>query len=71
MNVWKCKLIFPTDTLQQKIETTDLKPFFVGENTSGLRLLHSTAYVCMCIYLSIYVSVCVCVCVCVCVIQFL
>ncbi len=28
MNVWKCKLIFPTDTLQQKIERTDLKPFF-------------------------------------------
>ncbi len=26
MNVWKCKLIFPTDTLQQKIEKTDLKP---------------------------------------------
>ncbi len=28
MNVWKCKLIFPTDTLQQKIEITDLKPYF-------------------------------------------
>ncbi len=28
MNVWKCILIFPTDTLQQKIEITDLKPFF-------------------------------------------
>ncbi len=24
INVWKCKLIFPTDTLQQKIEITDL-----------------------------------------------
>ncbi len=24
MNVWKCKLIFPTDTLQQKIEITDV-----------------------------------------------
>ncbi len=24
MNVWKCKLIFPTDTLQQKIKITDL-----------------------------------------------
>ncbi len=23
MNVWKCKLILPTDTLQQKIEITD------------------------------------------------
>ncbi len=28
MSVWKYKLIFPTDTLQQKIEITDLKPFF-------------------------------------------
>ncbi len=43
-NVWKCKLLFPADTLQQKIEITDLKPFFVGENTSGPRLLHSTVY---------------------------
>ncbi len=25
INVWKCKLIFPTDTLQQTIEITDLK----------------------------------------------
>ncbi len=33
MNVWKCKLIFPTDTLQQKTEITDLKLFFVGKNT--------------------------------------
>ncbi len=24
INVWKCKLIFPSDTLQQKIEITDL-----------------------------------------------
>ncbi len=24
INVWKCKLIFPTDTLQQNIEITDL-----------------------------------------------
>ncbi len=28
MNVWKCKLIFPIDTLQQNIKITDLKPFF-------------------------------------------
>ncbi len=28
MNVWKYKLIFPTDTLQQNIEITDLKPYF-------------------------------------------
>ncbi len=27
MNVWTCKLIFPTDTLQQKLEITGLKPF--------------------------------------------
>ncbi len=32
MNVWKCKLIFPTDTLQPKIEITDLNPFLAGEN---------------------------------------
>ncbi len=31
MNVWKYKLIFPTDTLQQNIEITDLKPFLAGE----------------------------------------
>ncbi len=42
MNVCKCKLIFPTDTLKQKIEITDFKAVFVGENTSGLGLLHST-----------------------------
>ncbi len=42
MNVWKCKLIFSTDTLQQKIEITDLKPFLAAENTSGLKLSHST-----------------------------
>ncbi len=27
MNVWKCKLIFPSDTLQKNIKITDLKPF--------------------------------------------
>ncbi len=26
MNVWKCKMIFPTDTLQKKLEITDLNP---------------------------------------------
>ncbi len=36
MNVWKCKLIFPTDILQQKIEITDFKPLL---------------YVCMCVCL--------------------
>ncbi len=46
MNVWKCKLIFPTGTLQQKIEITDLKPFLTGENTSVLIILATT----VCIY---------------------
>ncbi len=32
---WKCKPIFPTDTLQQNIEITDLKPFLASENTSN------------------------------------
>ncbi len=44
INVWKCKLIFPTDTLQQKIEITDLKPFLAAENTSVLIMLASTVY---------------------------
>ncbi len=42
MNVWKYKLIFPTDTPQQEIEITDLKPFFAGENTSVLIILATT-----------------------------
>ncbi len=42
MNVWKCKLIFPSDTLQQKIEIPDLKPFLAGENTSVLIILVTT-----------------------------
>ncbi len=45
MNVWKCKLIFPTDTLQQKIEITDLNHFLAGENTSVLIILATTVYV--------------------------
>ncbi len=32
INVWKCELIFPTDTLQKNIQITDLKPFLAGEN---------------------------------------
>ncbi len=40
--VWKCKLIFPTDTLQQKIEITDLKLILAGENTSVLINLATT-----------------------------
>ncbi len=43
MNIWKWKLIFPTDTLQQKIEITDF--FLAGENTSVLIILPTTAYV--------------------------
>ncbi len=30
------KPIFPTGTLQQNIQITDLKPFLAGENTSVL-----------------------------------
>ncbi len=46
MNVCKCKLIFPTDTLQQKIEITDLKNIFLaGENTSVLSILATTIYI--------------------------
>ncbi len=44
MNVWKCKPIFPTDTLQQKIEITDLKAFLAGENTNVLIILATTVY---------------------------
>ncbi len=36
MNVWKCKPIFPTGTVQQNIQITDLNPFLAGENTSVL-----------------------------------
>ncbi len=49
INVCKCKLIFPTDTLlQQSIEITDLKTFFFlpGENTSVLIILATTVYLC-------------------------
>ncbi len=53
INVWKCKLIFPTDILQQKIEITYLNHFLAGENTSVLIIFATT--------------VCVCVCVCVCI----
>ncbi len=44
MNVWECKLIFATGTLQQKIEITDLKPFLADENTSVLIILAATVY---------------------------
>ncbi len=42
MNIWKWKLIFPTDTLQQKIEITDF--FLAGENTSALIILHCICF---------------------------
>ncbi len=42
MNVCKCKLIFPTDTLQQNIEITDLKLFLAAENTRVLIILATT-----------------------------
>ncbi len=44
MNVWKCKLVFPTDTLQQEIEITDFKYFLGRENTSVLIILATAAY---------------------------
>ncbi len=37
-------MIFPTDTLQQKIEITDLKSVLAGENTSVLIILATTVY---------------------------
>ncbi len=40
MNVWECKLIFPTDTLKQNIEISDL----AAENTSVLIILAITVY---------------------------
>ncbi len=43
MNVWKCKLIFTTDTLQ--IEITDLTPFLAAENTSVLIILTTPVFI--------------------------
>ncbi len=46
INVWKCKLIFPPDTLQQKIEITDLKTFLAAENTRVWFIFgHNSIYV--------------------------
>ncbi len=42
--VWKCKLIFPTDTVQQKIQITDFKPFLACENTSVLNFGHHCTF---------------------------
>ncbi len=45
INVWKCKLIFPTDTLQQNIEMTDFKQKkLAGENTSVLIIFATIIY---------------------------
>ncbi len=44
MNFWTCKLIFPTDTLQQKIEIADLKPFLAGENIVLIILATTSLY---------------------------
>ncbi len=46
MYVWKCKLILLTDTLQQKMEITDLKKN-PDENSSVLRIMATTVYKCM------------------------
>ncbi len=53
MNVWKCKLIFPTNTLQQKIEITDVKPVLNGENTSVLVILATTVLNCKFIIMNV------------------
>ncbi len=54
MNVWKCTcdnksdliwFYFLHDTLQQKIEITDLKLFLAGENTSVIIILATTIYI--------------------------
>ncbi len=50
MKVWKCKLIFPIDTLQQNIEIADLKKKRASENTSeGVCVC-----VCVCVYIYIF-----------------
>ncbi len=45
MNVWKCKLILHTDTLQQKIEIADFKKHLASENTSE------------CVYILLYIYI--------------
>ncbi len=42
INVWKYKLIVPTDTLQQNIEIIYLTIFLAAENTSVLIILSTT-----------------------------
>ncbi len=43
MNVWKCWLIFTTDTLQQK--KIELKPILAGKNTNVLIILATAVYI--------------------------
>ncbi len=50
MTVWKCKQIFPTNTLMQNIEITDFKPRLAAENTSVLIILVTTVYIYIYIY---------------------
>ncbi len=38
-------MIFPTDTLQQKIEITDLKPFLSGENNTSVLIILATTVI--------------------------
>ncbi len=45
MNVWKCKLIFLTDTLQQKRNNWLKTIFLAAENTSVLIILATTVYI--------------------------
>ncbi len=44
INVWKCKRMFPSDILQQKIEITDLTPCLALENTSVLIMLATAVF---------------------------
>ncbi len=56
INVWKCKLIFPSDTLHKNIKITDLKPFLAAENTSVL-IIYIYIYICVYIYVYIYIYI--------------
>ncbi len=47
INVWKCKLIFPTDTLQQNISNH----FLAAENTCVLIILATTVNVALFVFL--------------------
>ncbi len=45
MNVWKCKLIFPTDTLQQKIEISDLRACSSAAECSNHRCIFECRWI--------------------------